>query len=405
MKTGLLSGIRVADFTWALAGPFCAEVLALMGCEVIKIENRKRLDTLRRVSTALGFRDEGDVDRSVEFNMINLNKKSLGLDLGHPKGVEIAKRLIAISDVVVENFSPGVMEKLGLGYEELKKIKPDIIMLSISYSGHSGPEVKYLGYASLFHAVSGLAHLTGYPGGPPGYIRAPIDTMVGATAATALLAALFHRRRTGEGQYIDLSAREAISCLIGHYFIAAARGREFSRQGNDDESLAPHGCYPCRGEGEWISIAVESEEEWHSLCRVLGAPSLAADPRFADAEARRRHREELDAALSQYTSRFDPRELAHALQAAGVAAFPALRAPEIFADPHLASRGFVVEVEHPKLGRQKVFAPPWKFSAAPPQISAPAPLMGQHNEYVLKDLLGLSRAEIEELEREGVLCR
>lgn len=401
---GLLSGVRVADFSWVVAGPFCTELLALMGCEVIKIESRKRVDTLRRISSALGFKDEGDIDQSTEFNMVSLNKKSLSLNLSHPRGVEIAKRLVGISDVVVENFSPGVIERLGLGYEELKKIKSDIIMLSVSYAGHSGPEARYLGYAVLFHAVSGLAYLTGYPDGPPGYIRAPIDTMVASTAAVGLLSALYHRRRTGQGQHVDVSAREAISRLIGPAFIEAARGGSPSRTGNLHETMAPHNCYPCRGDGEWISIAVETDAEWRALCRVLGQPSLADDARFATARARQERLAELDALLSQLTSQFDARELTGSLQRAGVAAFPAFRAPDVFSDPHLASRGYITEVDHPRLGRQKVFAPPWKFDRAAPEIVSPAPLMGQHNDYVLRELLGLNPAAIAELERAEVLC-
>lgn len=400
----LLSGTRVTDFTWALAGPFCTAILALMGSEVIKIENRRRPDLIRRISSALGLEDEEDLERSVEFNGINLNKKSLGLDLAHAKGIEIARKLIAISDVVVENFSPGVMEKLGLDYREVKKIKPDIIMASISYSGQGGPETNYLGYAPLFHAVSGLAHLTGYPDSPPGYIRVPIDSMVGSTAAVAVLAALYHRRKTGKGQHVDLSAREAISSLIGHYLIDAARGDKASRRGNEDESMVPHNCYPCRGEHNWISVAVESDEEWRALCAVLGDSPLADDPRFATPEARRKHLEELDKTLSGLTANFELKELTHALQAAGVAAFPVMRAPDIFTDPHLESRGFITEVDHPRLGRQTVFGPPWKFTSSASQTTSPAPLLGQHNEYVLKELLGMSQAQIEKLQNEGAIC-
>jgi benzylsuccinate CoA-transferase BbsF subunit len=403
---GLLSGIRVTDFTWAQAGPFASEVLTLMGAEVIKIENRKHPDILRKLSSALGFAEgeEEDLDRSVEFNFGNLNKLSLGLDLRRKKGLDIARQLIARSDVVLENFSPGVMGRLGLGYEVVREIKPDIIMLSISYSGQAGPESGYLGYASLFYAASGLSYLTGYPDGPPGYIRLPIDSNVGATAAVSLLAALWRRQRTGEGQYIDVSARESMSCLMGHSFIEASLGRSPERRGNLDEKMLPHECYPCKGDENWISIAIEGEQEWSALCEALGDEALAADPRFASHDERLQHRAELDRAISNHTVKFDASELTGKLQAAGVASFPALRAPDVFDDAHLLSREFITSVDHPKMGEQRVFAPAWKFSEAPPQITAPAPLMGEHNSYVLKDLLGMTEEQIKDLEEEGVIC-
>jgi len=401
---GLLSGIRVTDFSWVQAGPFVSEVLAQMGCEVIKIESRTQVDLLRKVSSTLGLSSEEDLDKSVEFNIANLNKLSLCLNLQQPKGLGIAQKLISTSDVVLENFSPGVMEKLGLSYEEVKKIKPDIIMLSISYSGQAGPESQYLGYATLFYAASGLSYLTGYPGGPPGYIRLPIDSNVGATATVAALAALCHKQRTGEGQYIDVSARESMSCLMGHSFIDAFLDGNPVRRGNVDEVMAPHNCYPCKGEENWISIAVEQDDKWRGLCKTLGDPSLTEDSRFATGKMRLKNRIELDEAISGLTARFDASTLTQMLQEAGIAAFPALRAPDIFSDPHLNSRKFITQVDHAKLGKQTVFAPAWKFSVAAPEITSPGPLLGEHNSYVLGELLGMTDEQIAELKTEGIIC-
>jgi benzylsuccinate CoA-transferase BbsF subunit len=404
--TGLLSGVRVADFSWVQAGPFVSECLAQMGAEVIKIESRKQVDLLRQAAVAMGIADkeEKDLDKSVEFNAANLNKLSICLDLKNPKGLEIAKKIISISDVVLESFSPGVIGRVGLSYEEVKTIRPDIIMLSLSYSGQIGPESKYSGYAALFYVASGLSYLTGYPDGPPGYVRLTSDNNAGAAGAVALLAALCHRERTGEGQYIDLSARESLSCLMGHYFIEVSLGRSPTRTGNLDENMVPHNCYPCSGEENWISIAIEQEEEWHKLCEVLGDPSLAEDPRFHTPDERLKNRIELDNAISRLTQHCDKMELMSTLQEAGIAAFPVLRASDIFSDPHLRYRGFITDVKHAKLGKQIVFGPPWKFSLASPKITSPAPLLGEHNTYVLKELLKMTHDQIEELERDGIIC-
>jgi benzylsuccinate CoA-transferase BbsF subunit len=399
-----LRGVRVADFSWAIAGPYGTMMLAMMGAEVIKVENRQRIDLIRKLSSVLGWEDQPDPERSFQFNLINLNKRGLTLDLSRPKAVELAKKLVSISDVVVENFSPGVMDRLGLEYETLRQVKPDIIMLSVSAAGATGPERRALGYAPIFHSVSGMGYLTGYPDSPPGYIRAPIDCNVASMGALAVMSALVQRQRTGQGQYIDLSAREAISHLIGHVFTQAVlTGKEPQREGNYQEEMAPHDCYPCRGDDRWVSIAVGSDEEWQALVWAMGSPAWAGEQRFGSSTARLLHREELDRRIGEWTRDRDPYEVTSVLQGAGVAAFPSLSGKDVSTDPHLKAREGQVEVEHPTLGEQVVFGPPWKFSQTPPQVNSPAPLLGQHNEYVLKDLLNLSSQEIADLESTGVL--
>jgi benzylsuccinate CoA-transferase BbsF subunit len=218
------------------------------------------------------------------------------------------------------------------------------------------------------------------------------------------MSALVQRQRTGQGQHIDLSAREAISHLIGHVFVQAAMtGEEPRRQGNYQEGMAPHNCYPCRGDDSWVSIAVGSDDEWQALVRVMGSPAWAEQKRFGSPAARILHREELDGRVGEWTRDRDPYEVTSILQEAGVAAFPSLSGKDVSTDPHLKARKGQVEVEHPSLGKQVVFGPPWKFSLTPPQVDSPAPLLGQHNEYVLKGLLGLSSQEIAALKKTGVL--
>ncbi|MDP2728175.1 MAG: CoA transferase, partial [Dehalococcoidia bacterium] len=397
-----LEGVRIADFSWAVAGPYSTLLLAFLGAQVIKVESRQRVDVLRKLTRVLGWEDQANVDKSVEFNLVNLNKLGITLDLAHPEGVALAKRLVAASDVVVENFSPGVMENLGLGYEALRRIKPDLIMISISAAGATGPERRSLGYASIFHAAGGLAHLTGYPDSPPGYIRSPIDCNVASAGALAVLAALVHRQATGFGQYIDLSAREVVSYLIGHAFLQVAmNGKDPGRTGNWDSSMAPHDCYPCRGEDRWISIAVGNEEEWQALVRTMKSPSWTREGMFADQPGRLEHREELQRKIGEWTIQYDPFELTELLQRAGVAAFPSLSVRDIYQDAHLTARGWALEVEHPVLGRQVVMGPPWKMSRTPPLVHSPAPTLGQHQHWVCEEVLGLSRAEVEDLQREG----
>lgn len=398
----LLEGIRILDFTWAWAGPYGTQLLAFMGAEVIKVESRRRLDHTR-VRSLMGGAFASGPDESPIFNDLNLNKLSVTLNLSHRKAVELAKGLVRISDVVAQNMRPGVMEKLGLGYDDLKAVKPDIIMLSSSAVGGTGPERFYTGYAPNFAALSGLAHISGHRHGPPLPLSGSVDNRVATTSAFAILAALYHRERTGEGQLIDLSSAEALSVLMGEVLLDyEMNGRSQERTGNLDPMMAPHNCYPCQ-DGKWVTIAVGSEEEWQALLKAMGEPAWACDQRFADAFLRRKNQEALDEFVSQWTQCRTPQEVTEALQAVGVAAFPVLDGPALVTDPHLAERGLLVDIEHPRLGPRKVVSPPWRFSQTPAEVTHPSPLLGQHNDYVLKELLGLSDDEISELVEEEVV--
>ena len=403
MDREALAGIRIADFSWAWAGSYATELLSFMGAEVIKIESMQRPDHTRMRAFSTGQLFEG-LEHSPVFNHINLNKSSIRLNLSKDKGIELAKRLVSISDVVAQNMRPGVMERLGLSYEALKDVKPDIIYLSSSTRGSCGPEKGYVGYAPNFGALGGISYITGYNDGPPAYMRGEIDLLSAITSAFAILAATHHHIQTGEGQHIDLSSSEAINALIGEVLLDyTMNGRVQARQGNSDEIMAPHNCYPCKGEDKWVSIAVFSEEEWKAFCQAMGNPAWSAEERFSTIAGRRRNLEELDRLIEEWTIDYTPYEVMDILQKAGVAAMPSFDGKELLNDPHLNERQVWVDVDHPLMGKQVVVAPPWKLSDTPAKITRPAPLLGEHSHYVFEELLGLSKEEIARLEKEKVI--
>ena len=397
-----LEGVRIADFTWAWAGPYATELLAFLGAEVIKIESSKRPDHARIRSLTLGLSTK-HLDNSPVFNDLNLNKMSLALDLTKPKAIDIAKKLVAVSDVVTENYRPGVMDKLGLGYDVLKGIKPDIIMLSSSALGSEGPESGYAGFAPTFAALGGAAHLTGYPDKRPVPLMGSSDLRSAATSAFAILVALYHKAHTGEGQRIDLSSTETIAINLSDSILDyMMNGRVAMRKGNRDEALAPHNVYPCKND-RWVSIVIATEDEWNSFCKALGNPAWAEEERFSDAHSRWRNQDELDKLIGEWTIKYTHYEAMELLQKAGVAAVAALQGVELYSDPHLKERNVSTHVVHPNVGRRAVLGPPWKFSATPARVKHCGPLLGEHTEYVLGELLGISKEEIANLREEGVL--
>ena len=397
-----LAGVRIVDFTWAWAGPQATLLLGMLGAEIIKIESRARLDHTRLRSLMAGP-TLASPDHSVIFADLNVNKLSLTLNLTHAEAVEIIKRLVKVSDVVAENMRPGVLQRLGLSYEALRAVKPDIIMLSSSAVGSTGPERTYVGYAPNFAALGGIAHITGPAEGPPTPLSGAIDLRVGTTSAFAILAALYHRARTGRGQYIDLSSTEAISAMIGDTFVEhAMNGHSPGRAGNRDRTMAPHNCYPCAEDDRWVTIAVATDDEWRALCAVIADPRLE-DERFSDGYSRWLNQDELDQIISEWTANRSPQEVTDTLQVAGVAAMIAHNGRSLVRDPQLRERGLMEWVEHPLSGRRLLAGPPWRFSKTPASIRQPAPLLGQHNHYVLNELLGMSEEEIQRLEQEGVI--
>ena len=301
MNRNALQGIRVADFTWLWAGSYATGLLALMGAEVIKIESMTAVDQTRVMSFTIGKAFEG-VESSFVFNAINLNKLSVKLNLKKPQAVDLAKRLVQVSDIVAENMRPGTMERLGLGYNVLSNVKPDIIMLSSSAFGGKGPQRAYKGYAPSFACASGLANLTGYGDRAPNPMTGSTDLMAAITGAFALIAAMNYKQRTGLGQYIDLSSVESQAILAGDTIMDyLMNGRVQYRDGNRDRIMAPHNCYRCRGDDKWVSIAISTPEEWNSFCEALGNPSWTRDKKFADTYERWKNQEELDRLIAAWT--------------------------------------------------------------------------------------------------------
>ncbi len=399
-----LAGIRVADFSWVWAGPFCTMHLAHLGAEVIKIESQAHLDLTRRLPFYPPDVEPG-VNRCPLFNQWSQGKKSILLNLTKEEGVALAKELIKKSDVVVENFATGVLERLGLGYDELKKIKPDIIMASISGYGHSGPQRNYMAYGPAIPPVTGLSSLTGYVGSPPQEVGLSYgDPNSGITAAAAICAALAARHRTGQGQYIDVSLLESVAALVPEGWMDyAMNGAQPLRSGNRDPWMSPHNCFRCAGEDEWVTVACGAEEEWQALCQAIGQPQLATDERFRTARARKTNEDALEQLLTGWTSTRDKWDVTRTLQAVGVAAFPTMTSKDIAEDPHLEARGFFSRLAHPELGARTHTGIPWLLTNTPNGVRAPAPLLGQDTDQVMQDVLGYAAQEIAQLKEAQIL--
>ena len=393
-----LEGLRILDFSWVWAGPICTMVLADMGAEVIKVESRHRVDSCR-VIPPFPDGEPGGVNRGGQFNTYNRNKKSCTLNLSKPKAREIAKKLLAASDVLVENFSPPVMSRLGLDYESCRDVKPDIIYLSLSGYGATGPSRDYVSYGMQLQAFAGIASLTGYAEGPPRNLGTPVaDTAGGLTGAFGILAALHHRRRTGEGQYIDVSQCEALAAFCPEAIMNYTMNRKVDgRVGNRDDLMAPHNTYRCRGENHWVAIAVSTDEEWLGLCRAIGRPDLTADPRFLNEKERHRNQDTIDALISEWTTGISDYDAMHTLQAHGVPATAVLSNAQLTVDPQLVDRGFCILDQHPEAGKRIISGVSWHLDRTPGGVRSHAPLLGQHNREVLGGILGMEDDEIRDL--------
>src|SRR5262245_29019626 len=398
-----LEGIRVADFTWVWAGPFATMQLAYLGAEVIRVESQSRMCLTRRLPPLAEGRTSPN--RSGYYNQYNQGKASFCLNLKKPEGLEIAKKLVAVSDIVAENFAAGVMDRIGLSSEVLRRIKPDIVMIAMSGYGASGPESAYVSYGPAQVPMSGLSALTGFPGFPPMHVGFSYgDPNGGLHGAFAVLAALMHRARTGEGQYIDLSQWETSVAVLGEGMMdQVMNGTQPPRMGNRDPYMAPHGLFRCQGEDRWVSIVAASDEEWQQLCAGMGQPELAADSRFATLAARKQNEDALEELLNAWTATLTAEEVTAKLQAAGVAAFPAFTNKELAEDPHLQSRGFFVELPHSEVGVRQHAGVPWVFSATPCQVRRAAPCLGQDTDDVMQRVLGYSAEEIAGLKEREVL--
>jgi len=393
-----LSGVRIADFTIHAAGPFGTHVLSQLGAECIKIESRTRPDAFRKPHAVYGRMT------AATFDQVSANKLSVRLNLKKPDAVALAKKIVALSDVAAESFRPGVVQRLGLDFESLVDAKPDLIMLSLSSSGQAGPDSHFAGYAPLFGAWGGLGWMTGYPDGPPVEMRHVMDHTAGYHAALAVLAALHQRRRAGRAQYIDLAAREVSSAMIGDALVLASLGLPAARTGNSDQWMAPHGVYATADPDRWLTIAVHDDTEWRALLNVLGQQAAVGDPRFASADARRRHRGELDERLTQWLATCHADDVAVRLQRVGVSAHVSWNMQDIASDPHLHERGTLVEVDDPSVDRRYAVGSPARFSkSSDVGIRRGTPDLGQDEDYVFGELLGLSARQRTELEDREVI--
>lgn len=400
-----LAGIRVTDFTWIGAGSYATKILADYGADVVKIESTRRLDALRMSAP---YKDGvKGVNRSGYFADRNTSKRSITLNMKHPEAAALVRRLIGESDIVANNFTPDVMTRFGLGYEDVCRFKPDIIYLAMSMQGASGPESGYLGYGASMAALTGVQHLIGLPG------REPIGTGTNypdhipnpCHAAFAVLAALRYRRRTGQGQYIDIAQTEPTLALLGPTLLdLTVNGHEQQAVGNEHRSAAPHGVYPCRGSDRWIAICVMNDAQWSSLVGVLGAPEWSKAGAWSREQARYANRRELNRALAFETAKREAEELMLALQEQGVPAGVVQNAKDVVEyDPQLRHRGHWVHLEHAEMGRTIYNAAPFRALHLPHSPRRPAPLLGEHTEEICGELLGLAREEVAALRKEGVL--
>ena len=392
-----MRGIRVADFTWVHAGPAATRVLADQGAEVIKIESNfgQTIAGGPAPNTRRGM--------GMRHNW-NGNKLSLALNMGTPQGVDIAKRLVAVSDVVAENFSSRVMPKWGMDYESLRKIKPDIIMLSSSGVGRTGPWKEYVSFGQTLQAWSGFTYLSGFPDTDPcGPASAYSDVAAGMSGAQAILLALIHRARTGKGQWIDLAQFEALKSNLETLFLDQSvnnRGDTIQRTGNrlPHGGGAPHGAYRCEGEDRWVAITIFTNEEWNAFRQVIGDPTWAQDSRFATLVGRDRNADELDRLVESWAIQHTAEDVMHLLQSAGVAAGVVQSGADLAEkDPHLKARGgSLLRVPDDDGTLHTIEGVPYKLSRTPGGPVHAAPSFGSHQDYVLKEVLGLSDEELAE---------
>jgi crotonobetainyl-CoA:carnitine CoA-transferase CaiB-like acyl-CoA transferase len=399
-----LEGIRVADFTWVWAGPFCTLQLAHLGAEVIRVESATRLCVTRLLPPFAEF--EPGRDRSGYFNQYNQGKKSITLDLKRPEAITVAKRLCAASDIVVENFAAGVMERMGLGYETLRALRPDVVMIALSGYGATGPDRDKVSYGPAQVPLSGFSSVTGYPGHPPMHVGVSYgDPTGGLHGAVAVLAALLHRARTGRGQYIDLSQWETTMAVLPEAIVEQTmNGAPPARDGNRDPVMAPHGVFRAAGDDRWLAIAIEDDRAWRRFCEVIDRPELADDVRFASLIARKRNEDALEELVTGWTAEREAHAAAAMLQAAGIPAFVAATNRDLAEDPHLAARGFPVHLPHPEVGALMHLGVPWRMSASDSRVRRPAPCLGQDTDQVLRDVCGYSPDEIARLRTAAVLA-
>jgi len=388
MRQEVLAGIRVVDFSWVMAGPMATKMLAAMGAEVIKVESSTRPEY---------------TNRGGSFAIMNNTKRSCTIDITGTAGQDLVHRLVAISDVVVENFSAGVLEKYRLGYDHLRAVRADLIYVSASGVGRTGPQRDALAYGTLLQGYSGRAGMIGAPNPhleAMGVLPAWTDPMTAMWETLAILAAIHNRRRTGQGAYVDLSMLESTVTLLPEALLRHAVGVDGeSPGGNREPGASPGGCFPCDGDDEWLAVTVTTDAQWLGLCRAMGRPDLAADGRHADAPARLRRKAELDRELALWLGQRGAADAEAILQKEGVPASRSRHTGDVVADPHFIERGVFPELPD----GSRTTALPWMDAEGWRGRFAPAPALGADNDYVFRELLGLSAADVADLTRAGVV--
>ena len=403
MGRQVFEGIKIADFSWIGAGPWTVKFLADHGAQVVHVESQARVDMLRSCPPYKG--DVPGINRSSYFAIYNNNKYGMCINLNHPKGAEVAKRLVAWADIVAESFGPGKMKAWGLDYEQLKKVKPDIIMYSSSQQGQTGPVATHPGFGTQLTSLAGLTYLTGWPDREPAMpYGAYTDTIAPRLGVSALIAALDYRRRTGKGQYLEISQYEAaihfMAPLVLDY---QTTGRIAMRRGNRSSVAAPHGVYPCHGDDRWCAIAATTDEEWRTLCKVMSNPPWTKEEKFATLLGRKNNEDELDQLIAEWTGTLPAEDVMVRLQEAGVPAGVVETGDDLYSDPQLKYRQHFRTLEHPEIGNHSYNTPAFRLSKTPCQLTMPAPCLGQHTEYVCTEILGMSDEELVELLSQGVL--
>ncbi len=403
MATRPLEGIRIADFGWIFAVPHATAWLGALGAEVIRVETSVAYDIIRFLT---GTDAIPGPNRSGVFNSINTSRKSIAVNLAMREGQEIARRLVAKSDIVTENFTVGNMAKSGLSYDELVKIKPDLIMLSGTPLGQTGPYARTVGWGPTTQAYAGLCEITGYPGAdsfPCGIGGTWPDFAIGTGMVFFLLAALNYRDRTGEGQHLDLSMAEMVATMMPEAMMEVAlTGREPARIGNRDDAMAPHGVYPAAGDDQWIAIAIASDAEFAALAEALEAGAIASDARYASTAARLRNVDMLDAEVAARTRGFARDDLVERLRERGIAAGPVYSVPELMNDRAFIESGMLRTLKHFEVGERVVPGIPASFSATDLDYFG-SPAIGEHTDEVLTGLLGYSADEVTKLREQKVL--
>jgi benzylsuccinate CoA-transferase BbsF subunit len=403
MTKQALENVKILDFGWALAGSLMSKYLADCGAEVIRVESMTRLE-MTRTNRIPSNTSPTNPDDKPWFTHYNTSKYSMTINLKHPLAMNVIKKLIARADVVAENYTPGTMAKMGLDYESIKAIKPDIIMVSESGYGQTGPMAKEWAVDGTGVALSGYLDLTGWPDRNPTLPHAPYgDTLVPYLTATAVVAALDYRRRTGKGQYIDASMVEVCVHPSTPWILDwQVNGHLQSRRGNRADNASPHGAFPCKGDDRWCAIAVFADSEWDTLVRVMGNPAWANEPKFATLSGRKEHEDELEKFVSQWSQMYTPEDLMKLLQRSGIAAGVVQTAEDILDhDPHMRERKLFVQLEHPVIGTFNHPTPPFKLSKTEAQIRT-SPCLGEHTEYICTKLLGMRDEEFVALIQDGV---